>query len=122
MWLLEEASTWSEREAQMRVLLDARGHKIEELQCILSDLKDSSEREIRITKHQLLMMTGAISSVMFDCRSTVVVVVALIARLWVHVLSLSVHQNIVTLAAKEIGYPVLSTCDIHTFLKVLYRM
>jgi len=44
----------------MRVLLDARGHKIEELQCILSDLKDSSEREIRITKHQLLMMTGLV--------------------------------------------------------------
>ena len=57
--LLEEVSTWSEREAQMRVLLDARGHKIEELQCVLSDLKDSSEREIRIIKHQLLMMTGA---------------------------------------------------------------
>jgi len=42
----------------MQVLLDARGHKIEELQCILGDVKDSSEREIRIIKHQLLMMTG----------------------------------------------------------------
>jgi len=44
----------------MRVLLDARGHKIEELQHILSDVKDSSEREIRIIKHQLLMMTGLV--------------------------------------------------------------
>lgn len=56
--LLDEATTWSEKEAQMRVLLDAKGHKIEELQYTLSDLKESSEREMRIMKHQLLMMTG----------------------------------------------------------------
>jgi len=58
MLLTDEATSWSEREAQMRVLLDAKGHKIEDLQCTLSDLKESSEREIRIIKHQLLMMTG----------------------------------------------------------------
>jgi len=56
--LLDEATTWSEKEAQMRVLLDAKGHKIEELQYALSDLKESSEREMRIMKHQLLMKTG----------------------------------------------------------------
>jgi len=56
--LLDEATTWSEKEAQMRVLLDAKGHRIEELQYALNDLKESSEREIRIMKHQLLMTTG----------------------------------------------------------------
>jgi len=53
----------------MRVLLDARGHKIEELQHVLNDLKDSSEHEMRIRKHQLLLMTGSvcIRCVMFLC-------------------------------------------------------
>jgi len=58
LWSVDESNTWSEREAQMRVLLDAKGHKIEELQCTLNEVKESSEREIRILKHQLLMMTG----------------------------------------------------------------
>ena len=44
----------------MRVLLDAKGHKIEELQYAVSDLKESSEREIRIMKHELLMTTGLV--------------------------------------------------------------
>ena len=60
LWLPDESNTWSEREAQMRVLLDAKGHKIEELQYALNDVKESSEREIRILKHQLLMMTGLV--------------------------------------------------------------
>jgi len=60
LWLADEATTWSEKEAQMRVLLDAKGHKIEELQYALSDLKESSERDIRLMKHQLLMMTGLV--------------------------------------------------------------
>jgi len=63
LWLPDETNTWSEREAQMRVLLDAKGHKIEELQYALNDSKESSEREIRILKHQLLMMTGLASRI-----------------------------------------------------------
>jgi len=65
LWLLGETNTWSERETQMQVLLDAKGHKIEELQYALSDLTESSEREIRILKHQLLMMTGLV----YDCAA-----------------------------------------------------
>lgn len=49
---------WSERETQMRVLLDAKTHKIEELTTALSELKDSSDREIRILNHQLRMTRG----------------------------------------------------------------
>jgi len=68
MCSVDEATTWSEKEAQMRVLLDAKDHKIEELQYALSDSKESSEREMRIMKHQLLMMTGLVyvSQLLFD--------------------------------------------------------
>jgi hypothetical protein len=50
---------WSERETQMRVLLDAKTHKIDELTSAINDLRESSQRETRILKHQLLMMTGS---------------------------------------------------------------
>jgi len=70
--LSDEATTWSEKEAQMRVLLDAKGHKIEELQYAMSDLKESSERDIRIMKHQLLMVTGLhTSALLIGCRSCI---------------------------------------------------
>jgi len=47
----------------MRVLLDAKGHKMEELQSAVNELKESSEREMRILKHQLLMTTGRVYSI-----------------------------------------------------------
>lgn len=49
---------WSERETQMRVLLDAKTHKIEEMTTALNELRESSDREIRILNHQIRMTQG----------------------------------------------------------------
>lgn len=48
----------------MRVLLDAKTHKIEELTTALNELKESSDRDIRILNHQLRMTQG----MRFDVR------------------------------------------------------
>ena len=48
----------SRRLAQLQILYNARGRKIEELDRELKSVKDDSDREIRILKHKMALLQG----------------------------------------------------------------
>ena len=55
---LTGGSPESRRLAQLQILYNARGRKIEELDRDLKEVQDDSDREIRILKHKLALAQG----------------------------------------------------------------
>ena len=55
--------------AQLQILYNARGKRIDEMTKELDSVKDDLSREIRLLKHELSLAKGKTSSVI-DCYST----------------------------------------------------